>query len=90
MDNNQLMKFLALKEQIAKLEKELKPIKDEIEAAGSMETEAFIVEVKEVTMHRVVGCDELLEKVGFVEVNRLSLIRDTTYNKVTVKQKATA
>jgi hypothetical protein len=87
MDNQTLITFLSLKEQIATLEKQLAPIRKEIEAAGSLETDAFVVKVDEVTQNRVVGCDELLEKVGFVKVNELGLIRESTYNKVTVKQK---
>ncbi len=86
--NQTLLTFLQIKEQISALEKQLKPLETEIKAAGSMENAMFIVEVKEITVHRTVGCEELLEKVGFVETEKLGLIKSSTYNKLTVKMKA--
>jgi len=87
LTNHTLAQYLAIKEQITALEKQLKPLKEEIEAAGSLETDQFSVEIKAVTVNRTVGCDELLEKVGIVKVNELGLIKESTYNKITVKQK---
>lgn len=85
--NKMLEMYLDFKEQIAMLEKQIAPIRKEIEANGSLETDMFTVEVKEVEQNRVVGADVLLEKLGPVKVTELELIKTSTYNKVTVKQK---
>jgi len=90
MNNQTLATYVSIKEQIAILEKQLKPLRDQIEAAGSLETDQFSVDVKMVTQNRTVGCEELLEKVGFVKVNELGLIKESSYAKVTVKPKMAA
>jgi hypothetical protein len=81
-----LSNFLAIKQQIADLEKELKPLKSEIEASGSFETKQFKVEIVEVEQNRVVDANTLLEKLGPVKVTELELIKTSTYNKVNVKR----
>lgn len=87
MDNQILFQFLSLKEQIATLEKQIAPIKKQIEAAGSLETDQFVVEIKEVEQNRTVDCLTLLERLGPVKVTELELVKTSTYNKVSVKQK---
>ena len=87
MTNETLFQFLSLKEQIAALEKQIKPLKEEIEQAGSLETDQFVVEIKEVEQNRTVDCLTLLERLGPVKVAELELIKTSTYNKVSVKQK---
>jgi hypothetical protein len=81
-----LSSFLAIKQQIADLEKELKPLKSEIEAHGSFESKSFKVEIVEVETNRVVDANTLLEKLGPVKVTELELIKTSTYNKVNVKR----
>jgi len=87
MNNEMLQKFLVLKQEIAKMEKELAPIKKALEAQGSFETDQFTVEVKSVTQHRVVGCEELIDRLGVVLVEEKGLIKESTYNKVSVERK---
>jgi GH15 family glucan-1,4-alpha-glucosidase len=87
MDEQKLIKYLALKQQIADLEKQIKPIKSEIEAAGPMETENFSVRIMEVEQNRVVDAGTLLEALGPVMVTEKALIRTSTYNKLDVKRK---
>ncbi len=89
-NNEMLAHYVALKTEIARLEKQLAPIKEQIEMYGSFETNQFIVKVDQVETNRVCGADELLLKVGFVQVNNLGLIKTSTYNKVTVKPKLAA
>jgi hypothetical protein len=90
MTNQTLISFLTIKEQISALEKQLKPLKEEIEANGSMENDQFSVIIQEIEQNRVVGADELLLKVGIVKVTELELIKTSTYNKLIVKVKAAA
>ena len=90
MNNQTLINYLAIKEQIAALEKQLKPIRDEIESGGSFENDAFKVDVKQITQNRVVGCEELIDRLGVVKVTELGLIKESAYNKITVKAKAAA
>jgi hypothetical protein len=88
--NEQLQTFLALKQEIAKLEKQLAPLKKTIEAMGSFETDEFSVEIKLITQHRVVGCEDLIEHLGVILVEEKGLIKESSYNKLNVIRKETA
>ncbi len=79
--------YLAIKAQITALEKQLEPIKKQMIANGDYQSDLFSVEIQTIEQNRVCGADELLEKVGFVKVNELGLIKNSSYQKINAKQK---
>ena len=86
-----LARFLAIKQEMKRLEKECKAIQSQIEAAGGdFETEGFIVSTSRFETNRVCGAEELLEKVGFVECNNLGLIKTTQASRLNVERKELA
>jgi len=87
LTEKELARYLAIKQQIADLEKELKPIKQAIETKGSFETKDFRVFVTEIEQNRTVDCNTLLERLGPVKVTELELIKTSTYNKIKVERK---
>jgi hypothetical protein len=88
IQNNTLAQYLALNQEIAKLQKAQKDIKAKIMAAGdSFETNQFMVSIKEYEFNHVCGANELLEKIGFVKVEELGLIKTSTAKRLDVKRK---
>ena len=87
MENITLQLFLELKSQISFLEKEVEAIKKDILAKGSFETSMFLVEVKEQTQFRTVDANTLCEVLDPVLVSEKGLIKQITFDKVTVKYK---
>lgn len=86
--NETLARFLAIKQEIKRLEKEQSEIKAQIEAAGgNFETSQFVVSTNQYETNRVCGADELLLKVGFVKCNELGLIKTSSASRLNVERK---
>lgn len=80
-------KYLEIKEQIKALEAIESELKKDLIKFGSTETDDYKIEVKEVTQNRVVSANELLEALGPVVVVEKGLIKESKYDKLTVKAK---
>lgn len=88
VQNSALARFLQIKQEISRLEKEQKAIKSQIEAAGgNFETSQFVVSTTEYETNRTVDCETLLERVGIVECAKLRLINTTTAKRLSVERK---
>ena len=85
--NETLARFLAIKQEIKRLEKEQSAIKSQIEAVGgNFDTGSFLVTTTQYETNRVCSADELLLKVGFVECNNLGLIKTSTASRLNVER----
>lgn len=88
IQNDTLARFLAIRQEIKRLEKEQEGIKSQIEAlGGNFETDLFRVETKEYETNRVVDCETLLLKVGPVKCTELGLIRTSVAKRLNVERK---
>lgn len=79
--------YLSLSAEIAKLEKQKEELKKALITEGTFETDAYLFDVKDVEMNRVVGAEVLLEKLGPVIVEEHELIKRSSYKKLTIKNK---
>lgn len=83
-----LAQFLALGQEMKRLEKERAAIKSRIEAAGgNFETAQFSVTTTQYETNRVCDAETLLLKVGFVKCNELGLINVSTAKRLNVERK---
>lgn len=87
MKNETLRKFLALKDQISLLEKEVDSIKNEIIEIGSFETSEFVVLINKQTQFRTVDANTLCEVLDPVLVAEKNLIKKIEFDRVSVKKK---
>lgn len=88
--NETLASYLALGQEIKRLEKERAAIKSQIEkAGGNFETSQFVVSTTEYETNRVCDAETLLIKVGFVKCNELGLINTSTAKRLNVERKET-
>ncbi len=87
IQNAALTHYLALKTEIARLEKEAEAIKGDLLKKGSFETSQYIVEVKDIEQMRTVSADQLCTVLDPVTVAKFELVKTITFKKVTVKTK---
>jgi hypothetical protein len=87
MMNATLSKYLGLKTEIARLEKEAEAIKSLLIPKGSFETNQFVVKVDIIEQMRTVSADQLCTVVDPVFVAEHNLVKTITFPKLTVKTK---
>lgn len=86
--NARLQKFLDLKAEAARLDKEIETIKAEILAKGNFETTKFVVECKPVEKFITVDAETLCAVLSPVLVAEKNLIKTINYKLVQVKPKS--
>jgi hypothetical protein len=85
--NATLAKFLNLKEEIARLDKEAEAIKAILVPKGTFETSKFTVTVTTIEQMRTVSADQLCTVLDPVLVAKFNLVKTITFPKLTVKTK---
>ncbi len=88
ISDGQLAEYLALGQEMKRLEKARAAIKSQIEAlGGNFETDQFTVTTTQYETNRVCDAETLLLKVGFVKCNELGLINTSTAKRLNVERK---
>lgn len=88
--NAALQRFIELKSEITRLEKEVEGIKKDILEKGNFETDRFVVELKPVEKFITVDAETLCAVLDPVLVSKFNLIKTINYKLVQVKPKKLA
>jgi hypothetical protein len=87
MMNATLAKYVGLKTEAARIEKEIEQIKSILVPKGSFETSQFVVSVDPQEQMRTISADEICVILDPVFVAEKKLLKTINFNKLTVRAK---